>query len=47
MPLSPERKAIGNEWVYKIKCDSNDQVEWYRARLVVKGYAKNEGIDFN
>ena len=47
MPLSPERKAIGNEWVYKIKCDSNDQVEWYHARLVVKGYAKKEGIDFN
>ena len=47
VPLSPKRKAIGNEWVYKIKCDSNDQVEWYRARLVVKGYAKKEGIDFN
>jgi len=33
------RKAIGNKWVYKIKQDSNDQVERYRARLIVKGYA--------
>ncbi|KAH9782975.1 hypothetical protein KPL71_009140 [Citrus sinensis] len=41
------RKAIGNKWVYKIKRDSNDQVERYRARLVVKGYAQKEGIDFN
>ena len=41
------RKAIGNKWVYKIKRDGNDQVERYRARLVVKGYAQKEGIDFN
>ncbi|KAH9753878.1 Integrase catalytic domain-containing protein [Citrus sinensis] len=30
-----------------IKRDGNDQVERYRARLVVKGYAQKEGIDFN
>ncbi|XP_073148775.1 retrovirus-related Pol polyprotein from transposon TNT 1-94 isoform X1 [Henckelia pumila] len=41
------RKAIGNRWVYKIKRDGNNQVERYRARLVVKGYAQKEGIDFN
>ncbi|KAH9651792.1 hypothetical protein KPL70_026888 [Citrus sinensis] len=39
--------TIGNKWVYKIKRDGNDQVERYRARLVVKGYAQKEGIDFN
>ena len=44
---SSGRKAIGNKWVYKIKRDGNDQVEQYRARLVVKGYAQKEGIDFN
>ena len=41
------RKAIGNRWVYKIKRDANNQVEQYRARLVLKGYAHKEGIDFN
>ncbi|KAH9668902.1 Integrase catalytic domain-containing protein [Citrus sinensis] len=47
IPLPHGRKAIGNKWVYKIKRDDNDQVERYRARLVVKGYAQKEGIDFN
>ncbi|GKE74438.1 gag-pol polyprotein [Tanacetum coccineum] len=40
-------KPIGNKWVYKIKRNGDDQVERYRARLVVKGYAQKEGIDFN
>ncbi|KAH9647728.1 hypothetical protein KPL70_025300 [Citrus sinensis] len=47
VPLPRGRKAIGNKWVYKIKRDGNNQVERYRARLVVKGYAQKEGIDFN
>ncbi|KAK9181573.1 hypothetical protein WN944_024711 [Citrus x changshan-huyou] len=47
VPLPRGRKAIGNKWVYKIKRDGNDQVGRYRARLVVKGYAQKEGIDFN
>ncbi|KAK9212518.1 hypothetical protein WN943_001900 [Citrus x changshan-huyou] len=47
VPLPHGRKAISNKWVYKIKRDGNDQVERYRARLVVKGYAQKEGIDFN
>nr|GFA82263.1 Gag-Pol polyprotein [Tanacetum cinerariifolium] len=41
------RKPIGNKWVYKIKKKGDDQVERYRVRLVVKGYAQKEGIDFN
>lgn len=45
--LPKSRKTIGNKWVYKIKRDCNEQVERYRARLVVKGYAQKEGIDFN
>ncbi|GAA0165643.1 transmembrane signal receptor [Lithospermum erythrorhizon] len=28
------RKVISNKWVYKIKRDSNDQIERYRARLI-------------
>ncbi|KAE8678427.1 Detected protein of confused Function [Hibiscus syriacus] len=40
-------KPIGNKWVFKIKRNGDDQVEMYRARLVVKGYAQKEGIDFN
>ena len=47
VPLPKGRKAIGNKWVYKIKRDVNNQVERYRARLVVKGFAQKEGTDFN
>jgi ATP-binding cassette subfamily B (MDR/TAP) protein 1 len=47
VPLPRGRKAISNKWVYKIKCDDNDQVERYRARLVVKEYAQKEGIESN
>ena len=47
MPLLPGRKAIGNKWVYNIKHDSNNQVEQYCSRLVVKGYPQKEGVDVN
>ncbi|GJZ15626.1 retrovirus-related pol polyprotein from transposon TNT 1-94 [Tanacetum coccineum] len=47
VPLPGGRNPIGNKWVYKIKKNGDDQVERYRARLVVKGYAQKEGIDFN
>jgi len=47
IPRPQGKKAIDNKWVYKIKRDGNDQVERYRVRLVVKGYAQKEGIDFN
>ncbi|KAH9740957.1 hypothetical protein KPL70_002426 [Citrus sinensis] len=47
IPLPHGRKAIRNKWVYKIKRDGDNQVERYCARLVVKGYAQKEGIDFN
>ncbi|KAE8711864.1 hypothetical protein F3Y22_tig00110271pilonHSYRG00204 [Hibiscus syriacus] len=43
VPLPYERKPIGNKWVFKIKRNGDDQVERYRARLVVKGYAQKEG----
>ncbi|KAE8703505.1 hypothetical protein F3Y22_tig00110469pilonHSYRG00245 [Hibiscus syriacus] len=47
VPLAQGRKPIGNKWVFKIKRNGDDQVERYRARLVVKGYAQTKGIDFN
>ena len=47
VPLSPRRKVIRNKWVYMIKRDSNDQVERYRVRSVVKRYAKKKGVEFN
>nr|GEV45567.1 Gag-Pol polyprotein [Tanacetum cinerariifolium] len=45
--LSGGKKPIGIKRVYKIKENGDDQVEKYHARLVVKGYARKERIDFN
>ncbi|GJW32046.1 gag-pol polyprotein [Tanacetum coccineum] len=39
VPLPGGRKPIGNKWVYKIKKNNDEQVERYRARLLVKGHA--------
>ena len=41
------RKALQNKWVYKLKNEGEDKKERYKARLVVKGFAQIEGIDFN
>ncbi|XP_042509245.1 cytochrome P450 71AU50-like [Macadamia integrifolia] len=45
--LPKGRKAIGCRQVYKLKIDTNENVERYKSRLVVKGYAQKSGIDFN
>ncbi|KAE8667244.1 hypothetical protein F3Y22_tig00112428pilonHSYRG00010 [Hibiscus syriacus] len=42
VPLPQGKKPIGNKWVFKIKRNGDDQVERYRARLMVKGYAQKE-----
>jgi len=40
--LSKDSKAIGYRWVFRKK--DNEQ---YKVRLVAKGYAQKEGIDYN
>ena len=44
-PLPAGQKTIECKWVYKIKYNSDDNVNKYKARLVAKGYTQNEGID--
>ena len=44
--LSPDRKAIGNKWILKIKRKADGSIDRYKARLMAKGYTQKEGIDY-
>jgi hypothetical protein len=40
-------KAIGLKWVFKVKKDPDGNITKYKARLVARGYAQREGVDFD
>lgn len=44
--LPEGRRAIECKLVYKLKYNTNGEIEQYKARLVAKGYSQKEGIDF-
>ena len=39
------RNVLKNNWVYKIKNEGKENKQRYKARLVVKGFGKEQGID--
>ena len=40
-------KPIGCKWFFWIKCKSNGEVDKYKAIFVAKGFAEQEGIDYD
>lgn len=43
--LPKRKRALKNKWVYKLKVENNSW-QWYKARLVVKGFNEKKCVDF-
>ena len=46
VPRQKDKNVIGTKWVFRNKLDENGQVTWNKSKLVCKGYAHIEGIEF-
>ncbi|KAI0999866.1 hypothetical protein K3495_g8337 [Podosphaera aphanis] len=41
-----DRAVVGSRWVLKVKLKADGSVEWYKARLIAKGFSQIPGTDF-
>ena len=46
MDLPLGSKPLGYKWIFKKKMKADGSIDKYKARLVVKGYNKKNGLDY-
>lgn len=46
VPLPPNKKAIDARWVFNVKEGLNGELLKYKARLLVRSFMQNDGIDY-
>ena len=44
--IPPGCKPLEYKWIFKRKLKADGSIDKYKARLVVKGYKQNEGVDY-
>jgi hypothetical protein len=47
VPPAAGRNLIGCKWVYKIKRKVDGSIDWYKSRLIGKGFKQRYGIDYD
>ena len=41
-----DRKVIGCKWVFRVKYDGHEKVEWFKEWFVAQGYSQKYGLDY-
>ena len=45
--LPAGKKAVGSQWVYKVKHFPSSAIEQFKARIVAQGFSQHPGVDFD